>query len=114
MSVYEFHGGLNDGLRMENYRPTSVVHLPMEIPIGNIQDYRDGEPAEGQRVGVYVYDGKPRPDADKVWEGNIRHMYLSKKLVLKNRCTCRPSWLTREVPDGLHRPECPCHREAPR
>ena len=51
--VHEFHGGLNDGLRLPNEDFHSQVAVPMDVQIRNPQDYMEWTPAEGQRVGIY-------------------------------------------------------------
>ncbi|QLF84026.1 hypothetical protein SEA_UPYO_47 [Gordonia phage Upyo] len=118
MLTFEFHGGRNDGLRLTNPELIPKAALPMDDPIANDREYRAWVPREGQRVGIYVFDGKPRKDPEHVGQF-VHHMYVGQIDVLgpspecqnphEVPCTCKPPWmgLYDEVPDSLHRPECP-------
>lgn len=79
--VHEFHGGLNDGLRMVNLGFHEAVAMPLDIPINNADDYRSWVPTEGQRVGIYVFRGPARKPAEGP-DIFINHLYLHHTEVL--------------------------------
>ena len=73
--IHEFHGGPNDGLRLPNMEFHSTVAVPMDVQIRNPQDYQEWIPAEGQRVGIYVFRGPARKPAEGP-DIFIHHLYL--------------------------------------
>lgn len=79
--LYEFHGGLNDGLRLPNEEFHSQVAVPMDIPINNADDYRSWVPTEGQRVGIYARKETMVERPDETGQA-VNHLYLHHTEVL--------------------------------
>lgn len=83
--VHEFHGGIQDGLRIPQAELHTTVALPTDRVISNATDYEKWEPTEGQVVDVFILRGTPtRAEGAKWW---VHHLYKDHQEILRVRPT---------------------------